>query len=470
MAAADERGLRVMLDLVVNHTSDQHPWFQHARSDPRSPFRDWYVWTDSEPANREIGMVFPGVQKRTWTYDDVARAWYHHRFYDFQPDLNTANPEVRREIRKILGFWQRLGVSGFRVDAAPFMIEHVRPGVEHGEPDFRLLTELREHLSWQRGDAVFLAEANVPAPELIRYTGDADGRASRLQMLFAFRLNEALMLALARRDARPLNAALLATPRLPNGGQWATFLRNHDEVDLSQLTSEERSDVLAAFGPERHHQLYERGIRRRLAPMLDGDQRRIRLAYSLQFTMRGTPVLRYGDEIGMGEDLALPERNAIRTPMQWDSTANAGFSTATAERLIRPVVRDERFGYKGLNVVVQRRDPESLLTWFQRMLDTLRECSEVGAGEHEVIHVESPQVVAHRAFTPRGSVLFVHNLGDRPVTVRLSHVGSDAEQLVDLFDDQDYGPVDLERVDIDAYGYRWIRLAENHSAPDPIAG
>jgi maltose alpha-D-glucosyltransferase/alpha-amylase len=265
-------------------------------------------------------------------------------------------------------------------------------------------------------------------------------------------------------------AALLATPRLPNGGQWATFLRNHDEVDLSQLTSEERSDVLAAFGPERHHQLYERGIRRRLAPMLDGDQRRIRLAYSLQFTMPGTPVLRYGDEIGMGEDLALPERDAIRTPMQWDSTANAGFSTATAERLIRPVVRDERFGYERVSVVGQRREPDSLLTWFQRMLDTLRECSEVATGEHEVIEVECPHVLAHRAFTARGSVLFVHNLGDRPVTVRLPHVGSDAEQLVDLFHDQDYGSADLQRVDVDGYGFRWIRLAENHSAPDPIEG
>jgi maltose alpha-D-glucosyltransferase/alpha-amylase len=428
------------------------------------------VWTKCEPADREIGMVFPGVQKGTWTYDDSAGAWYHHRFYDFQPDLNTANPEVRREIRKIVGFWQRLGVSGFRIDAAPFMIEQICPGVEPGEPDFPLLTELREQLSWQRGDAVFLAEANVPAHELTLYTGDADGRASRLQMLFAFRLNEALMLALARRDARPLMAALLATPRLPNGGQWATFLRNHDEVDLSQLTSEERSDVLAAFGPERHHQLYERGIRRRLAPMLDGDQRRIRLAYSLQFTMPGTPVLRYGDEIGMGEDLALPERDAIRTPMQWDSTANAGFSTATAERLIRPVVRDERFGYERVSVVGQRREPDSLLTWFQRMLDTLRECSEVATGEHEVIEVECPHVLAHRAFTARGSVLFVHNLGDRPVTVRLPHVGSDAEQLVDLFHDQDYGSADLQRVDVDGYGFRWIRLAENHSAPDPIEG
>lgn len=470
MAAADERGLRVMLDLVVNHTSDQHPWFQDARSDPRSPFRNWYVWTESEPSDHETGMVFPGVQKRTWTYDDFAGAWYHHRFYDFQPDLNTANPEVRREIRKIVGFWQRLGVSGFRIDAAPFVIEQIRPGVAQGELDFPLLTELREQLTWQRGDAVFLAEANVPGHELTHYTGDADGRASRLQMIFAFRLNEALMLALAREDARPTVAALLATPRLPNGGQWATFLRNHDEVDLSQLTPEERDDVFAAFGPERRHQLYDRGIRRRLAPMLDGDQRRIRLAYSLQFTMPGTPVLRYGDEIGMGEDLSLPERNAIRTPMQWDGTANAGFSTTTAERLIRPVVRDDRFGYERVNVVDQRRDPDSLLTWFQRMLDTLRECSEVGTGEHEVIEVECPHVLAHRAFTARGSVLFVHNLADRPATVRLPHVGSDEEQLVDLFHDQDYGPVDLQRVDVAGFGFRWIRLAENHTAPDPVVG
>jgi maltose alpha-D-glucosyltransferase/alpha-amylase len=241
-------------------------------------------------------------------------------------------------------------------------------------------------------------------------------------------------------------------------------------VDLSQLGPEERADVLTAFGPQPRHQLYGRGIRRRLAPMLDGDQRRLRLAYSLQFTMPGTPVLRYGDEIGMGEDLGLPERDAIRTPMQWDSTANAGFSTATAERLIRPLVRDDGFGYARVNVVEQRRDPDSLLTWFQRMLDTLRECAEVGTGEHEVREVECPSVLVHQASTGQGSVLFVHNLGDRAVTVRLPALGYDAEQLADLFHDQDYGPANLRRLDVGGYGFRWIRLAESHSPPGPSGG
>jgi maltose alpha-D-glucosyltransferase/alpha-amylase len=271
MNVADERGLRVMLDLVVNHTSDQHPWFISARSDPGSPYRDWYVWSEQEPPDRGEGMVFAGVQKETWTYCDQAGAWYHHRFHDFQPDLNIANRQVREKIGKIVSFWERLGVSGFRIDGAPFVIEQTGPGSDRGDRDYGFLTDLREQTSWRRGDAVFLAEANVPNDELRLFFGDADGAANRLQMLFAFRLNEALMLALARQDPHPVIEALQTLPPLPRHGQWATFLRNHDEVDLSGLTADERGDVCAAFGPDRRHQLYKRGIRRRLAPMLDGD-------------------------------------------------------------------------------------------------------------------------------------------------------------------------------------------------------
>ncbi len=279
---AANRGIKIIIDLVVNHTSDQHPWFVSARSSPDSPHRDWYVWSETEPPDRHQGMVFPGEQYETWTYDRTAKAWYYHRFYDFEPDLNTANPAVWQEVKKIVGFWTQLGVAGFRMDAAPFIIEHTVPGQSAGEKDFEMLTDLRGHLSWRRGDAIILAEANVEPSMLVEYFGDSGGSANRLHMLFDFALNGRLMLALAREDAEPVGEALRDTPPLPEPAQWATFLRNHDENDLSRLTADQRADVLAEFGPEPKMQLYGRGVRRRMAPMLGNDRRRIELRRRLR--------------------------------------------------------------------------------------------------------------------------------------------------------------------------------------------
>ena len=463
MNVADERGLRVMLDLVLNHTSEEHPWFTSARSDPRSRYRDWYVWSEREPPDRSEGMVFPGVQKTTWTYSDQAGAWYHHRFYDFQPDLNIRNPEVREELSKIVSFWERLGVSGFRIDAAPFVIEQIEPGGDPENRDYTFLTELREQTSWRRGDAVFLAEANVPNDDLVRFFGNADGAANRLQMLFAFRLNEALMLSLAREDPQAVAEALAKLPKLPRHGQWATFLRNHDEVDLSQLSESQRQEVFAAFGPDRRQQLYGRGIRRRLATMLDNGQRRLRMAYSLQFTMPGTPILRYGDDIGMGEDLSLPERDAIRTPMQWSNTPNAGFSTASEADLVRPVLHEGPYSYQHVNVTDQRRDPDSLLLWFERMLHTRRECEEIGIGNHTVIPLDPAHVLAHRAEAPSGSIVFLHNLADQPARVCLPEQPDEDHQPVEVFSDREYDDPDLRDLEVGGYGYRWVRLRRTHS-------
>jgi len=453
---ADERGIRVILDLVVNHTSDQHPWFQAARSDPESPFRDWYVWSETEPADRFEGMVFPGVEEETWTFDDNAGLWYRHRFYRFEPDLNTDNPAIREEIRKIALFWLRLGVSGFRIDAAPFLIE---PRRQRGErPEFAFLRELRESLSWHRGNSVMLAEANVSDSDLVEYFGNADGAAIRVLMVFAFRLNQAIMLALARKDARPLRATLRELPDLPRHGQWATFLRNHDEVDLGRLTPSERQEVFQAFAPEESMHLYGRGMRRRLAPMLGGNRRRIELAYSLLLTMPGTPVIRYGEEIGMGEDLELPEREAIRTPMQWDSTHNAGFSRTLGELQV-PVIDFGTHAYKRVNVTEQRLDPHSLLVWFERILHTLRECEEIGGGDHEIVDVEPPQVLVHRATGRSGSMLFLHNLADEPLRLRLGPQPDTEQRPLNVIANSDYGGhVDLDAIDLSGYGYRWIRL------------
>ena len=338
----------------MNHTSDEHPWFVAARSDPGSPYRDWYVWSDTEPADRFQGMVFPGEQHETWSYDRKAKGWYYHRFYKFQPDLNFGNPAVRAEIKKIMSFWLQLGVAGFRIDAAPFVIEQTVPGQPEAAKDLEFLTELREHVQWRRADAVLLAEANVEPDELPVYFGDLGGSANRLHMLFDFMLNGRLMLALARRHPEPVIEALRDTPALPPAAQWATFLRNHDEIDLSKLTAEQRDEVFAAFGPEEHMRIYGRGIRRRLAPMLGNDRRRIELAYALQFSLRGTPVLRYGEEIGMGEDLSLPGRQSIRTPMQWSHQPNAGFSPADPDKLVQPVIDSGDFGYERVNVTAQR--------------------------------------------------------------------------------------------------------------------
>src|SRR5215203_577498 len=303
---AKQRGIRVIIDLVVNHTSNEHPWFDEARRDPNSKYRDWYVWSKKKPSRAHEGMVFPGVQKSTWSYDAQAKAWYFHRFYDFQPDLNTSNPEVQAEILKIMGFWIQLGVSGFRMDAVPFIIATKGADVKKPEQQYDMLRSFREFLQWRQGDCIVLAEANVLPETDLEYFGD-DG--DRMHMMFNFQVNQHLFYALASADTRPLIKAMKATKPRPATAQWGIFRRNPDELDLGRLTDEQRQTVFDAFGPDADMQLYDRGIRRRLAPMLDGDRRRIELAYSLMFTLPGTPVIRYGDELGMGDDLKLPERN-----------------------------------------------------------------------------------------------------------------------------------------------------------------
>ena len=457
---AESRGIRVIIDLVVNHTSDQHPWFQSARSSPDSPYRDWYVWSETQPPDRHQGMVFPGEQAETWTFDRTAKAWFYHRFYKFQPDLNIENPQVRAEIKKICAFWLQLGVAGFRMDAVPFIIEQTEPGNANSPKDMEFLSDLRQHVQWRKGDAVLLAEANVEPEQLKEFFGDGGGSSNRIHMLFDFMLNGRLMLALARGNPEPIIDALRDTPALPAGGQWATFLRNHDEVDLSRLTAEQRTEVFAQFGPDETMQLYGRGIRRRLAPMLGGDRRRIELAYALQFSLRGTPVLRYGEEIGMGEDLSLDGRNAIRTPMQWSLLPNAGFSTAPPDKLVRPVVSGGGFGYETVNVTTQRQDPASLLSWFERMIRTLREAPEVGSGTCKHVDVPAPAgLLVHRADDVTGTMLFLHNLGPDDGVVDLSTLAAEADHPNDVLADQGYPEVGkLDAVEIGGYGYRWIRL------------
>jgi maltose alpha-D-glucosyltransferase / alpha-amylase len=465
---ARERGIRILLDLVVNHTSDEHPWFRSACSDPQSPFRDWYVWSAEEPPDRFQGTVFPGEQKETWTYQKEAKAWYFHRFYDFQPDLNWSNPDVRREVGKVMSFWLQLGAAGFRVDAAPFVLMQTAPGVDPGPLDYSILDEWRQQTQWQQGDSILLCEANVERSEVTKYTaGRADGPNDRAQMLFDFILNPKLWLALAREDAEPLVEAITTEVRLPEHAQWATFLRGHDELDLSRLTDEQRADVMDAFAPDARMQLYGRGVRRRLASMLGGDLRRIQLAFALQFSLPGTPVVRFGEEIGMGEDLALSGRDAIRTPMQWDDTPNAGFSTAAREELIRPVISRGPFAARHVNVRDQQRNPDSLLRWFENLVHTLREAPEIGAGWVSIVDVPLPRsVLAHRFDHRSGSILCLHNLSSTDVTVDIGpvdRVDRRGDRPYDLLLDGPYdAPArDLTDLELRGFGYRWIRLCRS---------
>jgi maltose alpha-D-glucosyltransferase/alpha-amylase len=454
---AEQRGIRVIMDLVVNHTSDRHPWFQEARSDPNSKYRDWYIWSDKKPPNANKGMVFPGVQKSTWSYDKEAHAWYFHRFYDFQPDLNTSNPHVQAEILKIMGFWIQLGVVGFRMDAVPFVISTKGPRVKKPVEQYDMLRSLREFLQWRAGDSIILAEANVLPKTDMDYFGE-DG--DRMHMMFNFQVNQNLFYALAAADCRPLVQALKATKPRPATAQWGLFLRNHDELDLGRLTEKQRQRVFARFGPEKEMQLYERGIRRRLAPMLNGDRRRIELAYSLMFTLPGTPVVRYGDEIGMGDDLKLPERNCARTPMQWSTEPHAGFTKS--DKPILPVLSDGPYGYQHVNAAEQRRDPNSLLNWTERIIRMRKEVPEVGWGDFEVLSTRDPAVLAMRYDWRNNSVLFLHNLDAIPKEIAFSTGlrGNEARLLVNLLteDHSRAGEDGKHHLLLEAYGYRWYRV------------
>jgi maltose alpha-D-glucosyltransferase / alpha-amylase len=460
-----QRGIRVLIDLVVNHTSDKHAWFQEARSDPKSKYRDWYVWSKKKPPHANAGVVFPGVQKSTWNYDKLARAWYFHRFYDFEPDLNTSNPEVQAEILKIMGFWIQLGVSGFRMDAVPFVIAEKGASVKVPTEQYEMLRSFREFLSWRQGDAIILAEANVLPKTDMEYFGDA---GERLHMMFNFAVNQRLFYALATADSRPLQKELQETKISEATAQWGQFLRNHDELDLGRLTEKQRQAVFDAFGPGKDMQLYDRGIRRRLAPMLQGDRRRMELAYSLMMALPGTPVLRYGDEIGMGDNLQLPERDCARTPMQWSNEPQAGFTKS--DKPFLPVISGGAYGFEHINVAQQRRDPESFMNWMERMIRMRKEAPEIGWGDFNILPTQDQEVLALRYDWRNNSVVVVHNLSAVPREVRLD-VGvkesagkeadkSDDDYLVNLIG-ADHSEADASGKHcflLEPYGYRWFRV------------
>ncbi|MBB5447654.1 MULTISPECIES: alpha-amylase family protein [unclassified Paraburkholderia] len=455
--ACAERGLRVIIDLVVNHTSDQHPWFLEARSDPASKYRDWYVWSDDKPPDAQRGVAFPGVQKSTWSFDKRARRWYFHRFYDFQPDLNTSNPHVQAELLKIMGFWIQLGVSGFRMDAVPFVIATKGPKVRRPVEQYDMLRTFREFLQWREGDAIILAEANVQPKTDLQYFGD---EGERLPMMFNFRVNQNTFYTLATGNTKPLKDALLATKPRPPSAQWGVFLRNHDELDLGRLTPVQRAAVFAAFAPDPDMQLYGRGIRRRLAPMLSDDRRRLELAYSLMLSLPGTPVFRYGDEIGMGDDLRRPERECARTPMQWSGEPQGGFTRHSKPPV--PAISGGAYGFERVNVAKQRRDPDSFLNWTERMIRMRKEVPEISWGDFEVLPTSRNNVLALSYQWRNNSVLFLHNFRAEACTVefRPSSGEPGGQSLINLLSDDHSESDDGGRhaVVLEPFGYRWYRV------------
>jgi len=466
MTRARELGIRVITDLVINHTSRDHRWFQEARKDPKSPYRNFYTWSTNKPDGADEGMVFPGVQKTTWTYDEVAKAYYFHRFYDHQPDLNLENPLVRREIRKIMGFWLELGVSGFRVDAAPFLLE-MKTVDQGGKTDpFAYFREFRDFLSWRRGDAILLAEANVTMDKIEEYFG----QGTRMNMIFNFILNQHVFLSLVRQNAQPLMEAIHLAPPIYPSCQWANFLRNHDEIDLGRLTDGQRQEIYAALGPEKSMQLYDRGIRRRMAPMFKNNQARLRMAYSLLLSLPGTPVIYYGDELGMGEDLSLKERLAVRTTMQWTAAPHGGFSDAPQGQLTEPTVSDGPYSYKKLNVEMAQRDPNSLLNLMERTMRVRRETPEFGNGAWSMVETRDEAVFAHCCSHDCGTVVAVHNFSPKAKKVLLDLSDHSPSRLIDMLSDAGYPALKKPPYEftINGNGYRWLRLEEK-LVPD-IAG
>jgi len=451
--SAGEHGIRVIIDLVVNHTSDEHPWFQAGRRDERSRYRDYYVWNqDPPPVEPNTHSIFPGEETSVWAYDEVARAYYFHKFYSFQPDLNIANPEVRAEILRIIDYWLAFGISGFRIDAAPLVIgdnglKRASPRDPHG-----VLREMALYARERREDGLLLGEVNMPVEKLRDYFGDGD----QMGLLFDFSGACSIFAGLAREDATAIVRHQALVPQPPAGCGWANFLRNLDELDFSRVPDDLRDDVFAAFAPSDDMQVYERGVRRRLAPMLGGDQRRVALAFAIIMGLRGAPLFVYGDEIGLGEDLSANGRESVRIPMQWDGSRNGGFSTAPAAQLAAKPVSDGPFSYKTVNVAAQKDDPDSLLNQVKRLIYTRREHKIFSRGRPSCPVVSDTAVFAYAYHDGGEAALLLHNLAGRKVSVTVDVAFAPESSFTDLLTGETVEPEEVTRAELGPYGYRWI--------------
>ncbi|MFA5028611.1 MAG: maltose alpha-D-glucosyltransferase [Candidatus Methylomirabilota bacterium] len=455
LTEAHRRGLRVIADLVVNHTSDQHPWFQEARRDARSPRRDFYVWSDTDRKYAEARIIFVDTEKSNWTWDPDAKAYYWHRFFSHQPDLNYDNPAVRRAILDAMRFWLDRGLDGFRCDAVPYLFEREGTNCENLPETHGFLKELRASLAAEYRGRILLAEANQWPKDVRPYFGEGD----EFHMAFHFPLMPRLFMAVHSGDRRPITDMFLHTPPIPPGCQWCIFLRNHDELTLEMCTDPERDFMYYAYAQDPRMKLNV-GIRRRLAPLLENDRAKIQLLHSLMFSLPGTPIIYYGDEIGMGDNIHLGDRNGVRTPMQWSSDRNAAFSGVEGDRLYSPVITDPTYGYQSVNVEAQRKTPSSLFHWMRQLIAARKRSRVFGRGTLRFLQPGNVRVLAHLREHEEEVVLAVFNLAPSVEPVELDLAEFRGAVPVEMLDGARF-PVVGDRpyfLSLAPYGFYWFRL------------
>ncbi len=455
LKAAHYRGLRVIADLVVNHTSDQHQWFKAARNDPRSPYRDYYVWSDTPNKYQDARIIFTDTERSNWTWDEQAGKYFWHRFFSHQPDLNYANPRVQRSVLRAMGHWLDMGLDGFRADAVPYLFEREGTNCENLPETHAFLKALRRAVDKRYPGRVLLAEANQWPSDVRAYFGDGD----EFQMAFNFPIMPRIYMALGREDRLPIIDILNQTPPIPESCQWCIFLRNHDELTLEMVTDEEREYMYRAYAKDPRMKINV-GIRRRLAPLLDNERRRIELLNSLLFTLPGTPVIYYGDELGMGDNIYLDDRNGVRTPMQWSGGRNAGFSRADGARLYSPVITDPVFGYQANNVEAQERTPSSLLNWMKRLIKIRKRYPVFGRGSIEFLHPTNTKVLAYTREYDGQTMLIINNLSRFAQPVELDLSRYNGRVPVELFGETRFPRIgELPYfVTLGAHNFYWFRL------------
>lgn len=448
MHEAKERGIRVIVELVMDHTSDEHPWFRAARYDPESPFRDYYLWSDSPILSPTDEPSFPGEVDTLWDWDDVSHSYYFHRFYPFQPNLNLANQEVVDELTRIMHFWLSFGADGFRIDALPLMFQP--PGQEKGRPE-EVLRQMRDVLHRRKEDELLLAEVDLPPEQMPDYIGDGE----HVDMMQNFMLRAFMLLAFVKGSAEVLLRGLDALPSAAGRFQWLSFLTSHDELNLSRLRPDEMKLIIDTLSPDPATHSYGRGLRRRILPLL-GDERRYRMLYSLLFSLPGTPMVLYGDELGLGDDLTQEGREAVRVLMQWDESKNGGFSTARSSALVHPPIAEGPFGFKARNVEAQSADEESLLSWFKQLIRLRRDCTEIGYGSWRYVHTGTDGVFALKWDWEGRWLIAAHNLTDRrqKASIQLDEYSGLEYELV-------FGDVASQKdgvVQLEPYGFAWWRI------------
>ncbi len=463
--AAHARGLRVIADLVMNHTSDAHPWFQASRADPASPYADYYVWDATDRRYTDARVIFVDAEKSNWTWDPQRKAYYWHRFFSHQPDLNYDNPTVRRAMLDVMRFWLDRGLDGFRCDAVPYLVERDGTNCENLPETHAVLKELRAVIDHEYGgDRLLLAEANQWPEDVRPYFGDGD----EFHMAFNFPLMPRLYMALRLEERRPIVDIYTHTPPIPPGCQWGLFLRNHDELTLEMVTNEERAFMYYAYAQDPEMKL-NLGIRRRLAPLVDNDRRRIELLNCLLLTLPGSPIIYYGDEIGMGDNVYLGDRNGVRTPMQWSSDRNGGFSTAAEGTLYLPVIADPVYGYQAVNVAAQARQPASLLSTMRRLIAARRTSPVFGRGTIAFLRPRNQKVLAYLRRHGRETVLIVANLSGAPQPAELDLAEFAGVRPIEILGDTVFPPIQAAPyvVSVGPHGFYWFRLDRSDGAEEP---